>query len=133
VDINALDIKGENVKDFIIKDFKKPPLATLKQRELQDKFSKIANKIMSISIKVNKRKCILCQQCVKHCPSEAMDLKNNRIVIDNDACVECFSCGEICPNDAISSKWYLFRVLPYLFLILVLVGTSIFYAVWHFM
>lgn len=134
-----LDINMENLeilgvsdhKKYVIRDFKKPSLKVLQERQVSGLFSKIADKMTSISIKINKSNCTLCQQCVNHCPAEAMVRKNNRIVIDQEKCVECFCCGESCPNDAISAKFYLFRVLPYLILALVGFGIGIGFGIWY--
>jgi uncharacterized protein (DUF362 family)/NAD-dependent dihydropyrimidine dehydrogenase PreA subunit len=125
VDITQLEIVGiDNYEDYIAKDFKKPSVIRLKRAQVQESgiFSKIKEKAMSISIKINKKKCILCETCVKHCPAEAMVRKNDKIIIDHDACVECFCCGESCPNDAISAKWWVFRQLPLLLVLFGIVG-----------
>jgi uncharacterized protein (DUF362 family)/NAD-dependent dihydropyrimidine dehydrogenase PreA subunit len=121
VDISQIDIIGDvDYKDHVIKDFKKPKVKMLKKGTVPEEgfSSKIRNKAMSISIKINKSKCILCESCVKHCPAKAMERKNEKIVIDTNKCIECFCCGESCPNGAISAKWFIFRIAPYLGLLL---------------
>ena len=121
IDISQLEILGEkDVQKFIIHDFKKPRVSLLKEDRIQDSglFSKISERMTKISIKVNRNKCILCEECVKHCPAEAMSRKNDKIYIDHDLCIECYCCGESCPNGAISTKFYLFRVLPLLLLLM---------------
>ncbi len=115
VDINQLEIRGEDYKDFIVKDFKKPHIALLKK---SDKYSKIVRRIMGISIKIKQKRCTLCEQCVNHCPAGALVNKNERIEINREKCIECFCCGESCPNDAISAKFYIFRIIPLLIFIL---------------
>jgi len=84
---------------------------------------------MKISIKLNRKKCVLCEECVRYCPAEAMSRRNNKIFVDHDLCIECFCCGESCPNNVISAKFYLFRVLP---LLLVLMGSGIILIIWFF-
>ena len=130
MDISQLEILGENdLQKFIIADFKKPKVSLLKEDRIQDGglFSKISEQMTKISIKVNRNKCILCEECVKHCPAEAMSRKNDKIYVDHDLCVECYCCGESCPNGAISTKFYLFRVLP---LLLLLMGIGAFLIIW---
>lgn len=130
VDLKQLNIIGvKNINNYVIKDFKKPPVANLRKKEVQDKFSKIAGKIMSLYISIDRKKCILCEQCVKHCPAEALVKRNNRIEIDREACIECFCCGESCPNDAITAKWYLFKILPYLLLIMSILVIAIVFGI----
>jgi len=121
VKITQLDIIGvKNINDFIVKDFKKPKITLLTKDRIRESslFSKISEKLMKISIKINRKRCILCEECIRHCPAEALVNKNDRILVDHDLCIECFCCGESCPNNAISAKFYLFRVLPLLILLL---------------
>jgi uncharacterized protein (DUF362 family)/NAD-dependent dihydropyrimidine dehydrogenase PreA subunit len=121
LDISQLNIVGEiDFNKYIVKNFKKPKIATLKEAIVPESglYSKISKKIMSISIKIKRKKCILCEECVKHCPAEALVRRSEKIIVDQDKCIECFCCGESCPNDAISAKFYLFRILPILILVL---------------
>ena len=114
-------------KEEVIKDFKKPKMVTLKKGKVPDEGfgAKIGNKAMSISIKINTKKCILCENCVKHCPARAMERINDKIKIDSSKCIECFCCGESCPNAAISAKWYIFRIAPYLGLVMFVGGAML--------
>ncbi|MFX1275445.1 MAG: DUF362 domain-containing protein [Promethearchaeota archaeon] len=116
VEISQLELQGEkNYQDYIIKNFKKPKIALLKKSGYSLKWlpTGIAKLLMRMSIKINKKKCTLCEQCVKHCPASAMTRKGDKILIDDQKCIECYCCGEGCPNDAIDAKWYLFRIMPY--------------------
>ena len=123
IDINQLRIEGigiENFHKFIIRDFKKPNISILKKDRIRENnlYSKLAEKVMKISIKINRRRCLLCEECVRHCPAEALFKKNEKILVNHEKCIECFCCGESCPNNAISAKFYLFRVLPYFILLM---------------
>jgi len=125
VNISQLDLVGENYKNNIVKDFKKPNVATLKDIPGgTGLFSKLRKKAMSISINIDKKKCILCESCVKHCPAQAMTNKDKIILIDRNKCIECFCCGESCPNDAISTKWWLFRNAWWVLTLLIVVGVG---------
>lgn len=131
VDISQLDLVGESYQRYVVKDFKKPNIATLKDIPGgSGLFSKVRKKAMSISIKINKKKCILCESCANHCPAQAMTKKNKIITIDRNKCIECFCCGESCPNDAISSKWWLFRNAWWLFTLLGVIGISAIIGIW---
>ncbi len=131
VDISQLEIIGNiDYRDFVVKDFKIPKVSLLQIPETESGLSsKIAKKITRISIKIKRKRCILCEDCVKHCPAEAMIRRNEKIIVDVDKCVECFCCGESCPKDAISTKFYIFRVLPLLFL---LIGIGAITIIWLF-
>ncbi|MBE9489337.1 MAG: glycyl-radical enzyme activating protein [Bacteroidetes bacterium] len=46
-------------------------------------------------------KCIGSQECIKHCPNEALTLTSNGIVTNTDICAMCGKCAEVCPTKAI--------------------------------
>jgi uncharacterized protein (DUF362 family) len=120
IDISKIEFMGEqNIKNYIIKNFKKPNVSILKKDRIRKNafYSKILEKLTKISIKINPKKCLLCEECVKHCPAEALFRKENKIFVNKDLCIECFCCGESCPNDAISAKFFIFRILPILFIL----------------
>ena len=48
--------------------------------------------------------CRRCNDCVTHCPPEAMKIENNRLSIDYDQCIRCFCCQELCPHGALMTK-----------------------------
>ncbi len=48
--------------------------------------------------------CIMCGTCAAACPAEAIDMGDDKYVIDQDKCVSCGSCAESCPVEVISEK-----------------------------
>jgi len=48
--------------------------------------------------------CIGCKICVKSCPFEAIDFKDNLAFINYDKCTQCFVCVEKCPTNAIEGN-----------------------------
>ncbi len=71
---------------------------------------------------IDNDKCTRCEECVEHCPAEAMSLvsddgdKEGRVSIDLDLCIRCYCCNEVCPEGAVSVKeGWLWRLLPGLF------------------
>lgn len=48
--------------------------------------------------------CRLCNDCVTHCPPEAMKIEGNKLQIDYDRCIRCFCCQELCPHGALVTK-----------------------------
>ena len=46
-------------------------------------------------------KCTACGQCVEICPKQAIQLKDNRAMVDYEQCIACYCCHEICPYEAI--------------------------------
>jgi ferredoxin len=53
---------------------------------------------------VLKAKCDGCGECVKICPVEAIAIKDDVAVIDDEACIECGECVNECPTEAIIEK-----------------------------
>lgn len=52
------------------------------------------------SVSLELGKCIGCTTCVRHCPTEAIRIKNGHAVIDNDRCIDCGECIRVCPQKA---------------------------------
>jgi len=53
---------------------------------------------------VNHDLCILCNDCVKVCPTDVMSVKDKKIDIFYRDCIHCFCCQEVCPEGAITPK-----------------------------
>lgn len=49
-------------------------------------------------------RCKRCNDCVTHCPAEAMKIADNRLLIDYNRCIRCFCCQELCPHGALTTK-----------------------------
>jgi len=58
--------------------------------------------------KVDKSKCIGCTICVKSgkCPTDAIEMKNGKAVIDPTKCIDCGICAMQCPVVAIHEVEY---------------------------
>lgn len=50
-------------------------------------------------------KCTACGQCVEICPKQAIQIKNQRAVVDYSKCIACYCCHEICPYEAIQLEY----------------------------
>jgi uncharacterized protein (DUF362 family)/NAD-dependent dihydropyrimidine dehydrogenase PreA subunit len=48
--------------------------------------------------------CKRCNDCVTHCPAEAMKIVHNKLLIDYNSCIRCFCCQELCPHGALETK-----------------------------
>lgn len=46
--------------------------------------------------------CIKCGKCVRHCPTEAITLRDH-IEFDRDKCIGCYGCANVCPTKAIKT------------------------------
>jgi len=52
--------------------------------------------------KINIEECTGCGTCVDECPVSAIELKDDKAVVDEDECTECSTCVDSCPNSAIT-------------------------------
>lgn len=51
-------------------------------------------------MKIDPNKCTGCERCVRDCPLGAIDLEDEKAVI-NESCVECRACLKVCPVNAV--------------------------------
>lgn len=52
------------------------------------------------SVRLDADKCKGCTNCIKHCPTEAIRVRNGKAYILEDRCVDCGVCIRACPNHA---------------------------------
>lgn len=52
------------------------------------------------SVLLDESKCTGCTTCIKHCPTEAIRVKNGRAVIQSSKCIDCGECIRRCENNA---------------------------------
>ena len=56
------------------------------------------------SVYLDVQKCNGCTTCLKHCPTEAIRIRENRAVINQERCIDCGECIRVCPNNAKKAK-----------------------------
>ena len=52
------------------------------------------------SVLLDESKCTGCTTCLRHCPTEAIRIKNGHAVIDSEKCIDCGACIRYCPHQA---------------------------------
>ena len=52
------------------------------------------------SVELDVSKCTGCTTCLRHCPTEAIRIRDGRAVINEDRCIDCGECIRACPNNA---------------------------------
>ncbi len=56
------------------------------------------------SVYLDIEKCNGCTTCLKHCPTEAIRIKDGHAVINEQRCIDCGECIRVCPNNAKKAK-----------------------------
>jgi len=51
--------------------------------------------------KIDKDRCVGCQQCIEACPSSAINIVNKKAEINQVKCRECGICFRVCPENAV--------------------------------
>lgn len=52
------------------------------------------------SVLLDEAKCTGCTTCLKHCPTEAIRIRDGHAVINPDRCIDCGECIRHCPHKA---------------------------------
>lgn len=52
------------------------------------------------SVTLDEDKCKGCTNCIKHCPTEAIRVRNGKATILNERCIDCGECIKVCPYHA---------------------------------
>lgn len=52
------------------------------------------------SVLLDASKCTGCTTCIRHCPTEAIRIKNGHAVIQSDRCIDCGECIRHCAHNA---------------------------------
>ncbi len=57
------------------------------------------------NVRVITERCNLCRLCVERCPTKAISVVNDRIVVDSTKCNLCRQCVSVCEPEAIELDW----------------------------
>lgn len=52
------------------------------------------------SVTLDKEKCVGCTNCIKHCPTQAIRVRDGKATIINARCIDCGECIRVCPHRA---------------------------------
>ena len=56
----------------------------------------------SVMPEINQELCTLCGDCIGACPTSALAIAAERLLLDEAKCAYCGDCEDICPMGAIS-------------------------------
>ena len=52
------------------------------------------------SVFLDESRCTGCTTCLRHCPTEAIRIRDGRAVINEGRCIDCGECIRVCPHKA---------------------------------
>lgn len=52
------------------------------------------------SVTLDTDKCVGCTNCIKHCPTQAIRVRDGKATIITDRCIDCGECIRVCPHRA---------------------------------
>ncbi len=55
-----------------------------------------------MAVKVDSDKCNACGSCMEACPTEALGMGEDCVIINSEACIDCGVCVDECPSEALS-------------------------------
>ena len=62
----------------------------------------------SHSVTLDVDKCMGCTTCIRHCPMEAIRVRDGKACITTERCIDCGECIRVCPHkakQAVFDKW----------------------------
>ncbi len=61
----------------------------------------MGNKSYFHAIRLIDENCTGCTKCVRVCPTEALRVRNGKVILDENRCIDCGNCIKVCPFKAI--------------------------------
>lgn len=52
------------------------------------------------SVALDREKCTGCTTCLRHCPTEAIRVRDGHAAINAERCIDCGECIRVCPHNA---------------------------------
>ena len=113
-DLSKINVVGEDMRAFLINDFKLPTGRSLSFLDGMPKFiQKSINRWVSPNPLFIYDVCVGCRDCEMNCPPKAIKMKGQKPYVDLNKCIKCFCCQELCPKKAVEIKrpWWMEKFL----------------------
>jgi ferredoxin len=101
-DPERIDIVGEEIDGFILKDFSMPQTALFKA--LPNPVLKFFAGLIRFMPVIDASRCRRCGLCKESCPVRAITITKEICKINHRICVKCLCCHELCPYRAIDMR-----------------------------
>lgn len=101
-DLSKIEIVGDSLDSFIVRDFKLPRTMPLKM--IPRPILKFLLSLVSFRPRIDEDICVRCKLCSTACPVDCITIAEKACDIDYKKCVRCLCCHEVCPHKAISIK-----------------------------
>ncbi|MBQ9940510.1 MAG: DUF362 domain-containing protein [Clostridia bacterium] len=103
--LENVTVTGDNLSDYIVRDFKKPDTEAKGIIKLLTQTSNpFVRKLIRSKPVINKKKCVGCGECVNCCPQKTIEIKSKKAFIHRENCIYCYCCQELCPMKAVDIK-----------------------------
>jgi uncharacterized protein (DUF362 family)/Pyruvate/2-oxoacid:ferredoxin oxidoreductase delta subunit len=101
---NDIKTVGEPLPEIMVKDFEKPSNSVFENLP-----SWLVKNIVSGFQNVrpfidNSSNCKRCMICKNSCPTDAIKVSKNNVIIAKNKCISCFCCRELCPENVFGLK-----------------------------
>ena len=100
---DEIELVGDPLDDLRPERFR-PAKSTDVNFNLPDVIKKPRKKSRAAHPEPDRDTCVLCGECVRSCPPQAMSIEKGLLQIDLDRCIHCFCCQELCPHGAIATR-----------------------------
>ncbi|MEZ0537803.1 DUF362 domain-containing protein [Caldicellulosiruptoraceae bacterium PP1] len=106
LEVNNIEVIGDNIDHFIAKDFKIPDSSGISflENRIPQPIKDALNNLMTPKPVFNRNHCIGCKECFNACPAQAIEMKERKAYVDLSKCIKCYCCHELCPAKAITIK-----------------------------
>ena len=103
-DFEGIEVKGESIESFEIKDFKLPSTFASVNRKRTVTITRQLTRMMrayTLRPVAVKELCVACGRCVRVCPIKAVQMHNGKAKVHHSDCIGCYTCHEMCTSPAI--------------------------------
>lgn len=100
--LSKIEILGDDIKNFITKDFKLPQTTLLKY--IPKSIARGVASFIRFKPYIDTNICTRCNLCKVTCPVNCIEIEENYCRVDYKRCVRCLCCHEVCPYKAIGIK-----------------------------